>query len=1069
MGSLTLLALLAPSKASAQAGREGMRTIASSDTVLNRYTTLSAAASVGASTITVTSVAALSSADYASNALSAGDLLLVYQAQGAAIDTSNTSAYGAVTALNNAGRWQFVRVGAVNSGTNTVTLDAIEHPTGLARAFAMGAQAIRVPQFARLQVAASGSVIAQPWNGSTGGVLALVSSTTLTIVGAVNASRAGFRGGATDNDSQSASTAVTIFRSSDSADGGEKGESIAGFGAAYDALDGRYGRGAPANGGGGGNSHNAGGGGGANGGALTGYDGAGVMSSMVVGASAWSLDPAFVANSNALTNGPGGGRGGYTYAANNSDALTNGPGGLLWGGNLRREGGGRGGRPLGIALDRLFFGGGGGAGDGNNDAAGAGGAGGGLVFLVARTIDGNGVVSANGGDGANATASDAPGGAGAGGTIVLSSRDPIPATLTVSASGGLGGSQPIVMIEAEGPGGGGGGGVVHVPATSAVVPAIVGGASGTTSASSLTEFPVNGATRGAAGSSSATLTPCAMFTGICPLDLSTFVTISTPMNGALLGTRSVTISGTSEPNATIAIVINGSTTTVTANAVGAWVATVNVTADGAFTGTVTATDVASNTASAMVMFTVDTVAPPAVVISAPTAMALLNTGAPTISGTAEANATVTLNFGGGRTATVMADASGAWSYAVPAATPLADGPVTVTAVASDRAGNSGPSRSVTFNIDTLTSVAIASPMSGTTVGNRTPVIRGTAEAGATITVTINGASIMTTADAMGAWSVAIPAGTITMDGAVMVSVSARDAAGNTASASSTFTVDSAVVIAISAPAMGSTVATRTPTITGTARPNATVNLDLGGGRTATVMADAMGNWTYSVPAGMELMDGAMVTVTASAMGPDGLVRTTVSFTIDASTTVSITSPARESRTMETRPEIRGTGEPGATITLMFDSGERATVTVDAMGNWRYTPTTPLAEGPRTVRVTASDPAGNTATDTVVFIVVSSGTDAGVDVIAPDASVDATVSDGATTDASADGASADGSDAGADSAIDGAIPRGTLEGTGACGCTVIAAPSNSAHSAHSALALLACATAIACVRRRRRAR
>ncbi|MFO0562579.1 MAG: Ig-like domain-containing protein [Polyangiales bacterium] len=1079
LGSLSLAALLVPSLASAQAGREGMRTISATNAVINRYTTLATAASAGASTITLSSASALASAEFAMMALSPGDLLLIYQAQGATIDATNTAAYGSVTALNGAGRWEFVRVGAVSS--NTITLDAREHPTGLVRSYGPLAQVVRVPQYARLQVSASGSVIAQPWNGTTGGIVALASNSSLTVVGAVRADAAGFRGGAVDNNSNAPGSNTAIFRSADSNDGAEKGESIAGGAAAYDAMNGRFGRGAPANGGGGGNAHNGGGGGGANGGATAGYNGAGVMLGTVVGAAAWQLDPAFMLNGNALTTGPGGGRGGYTYSANNGNALTTAPGNVAWGGDNRLEAGGRGGRALGLAVDRLFFGGGGGAGDGNNGVSGAGGVGGGLVFLVARAIDGNGTVSANGANGVSvgAAGNDAPGGGGAGGTIVLSSIAPITSALIVTANGGDGGVQTIAGNEAEGPGGGGGGGVVHVPAMSTVTAAVVGGNAGTTTSAALTEFPVNGATLGAAGSTSATLTPCAMFAGICPLDTTTFVTVASPMTGASINTRAPTITGTTEPNATVTVSVNGSMVTVTADAMGNWSATVPmgaVSMDGAVTINVTATDGSMNTANTAVMLTVDTVAP-TLAISAPMAMALLNTGAPTIRGTAEANSTVTLTFTGGRMATATTDAMGNWSYTVPAAMPLSDGPVTVTAVAADRAGNTSPSRSVSFTVDTVTTVAISTPMTGATVGNRAPMIAGTAEPNATVTVTINAMSVMVTADAMGNWSAATPMGAITMDGMVTINVSSRDAAGNTANATSTITVDTRVVVAISAPAMGATINSTTPTITGTARPNATITLDFGGGRTAMVTADAMGNWSYTVPAAMPLMDGATVMLSASAMGPSGVVTVSVTFTVDASTTVSITSPMSGAMVMETRPEIRGTGEPGATITLVFDSGERGTVTVDAMGNWSFTPTTSLSAGPHRVEVTARDRAGNTATQSQSFVVVGSGQDAGADAsgdsgatgdsgadAGSDATVDARADGSVVADAQVmDGAGVDGSSA------DSGPVRGTLEGSGACNCAVISAPASGRGANVSWAIAVACVVATTCARRARRRR
>jgi hypothetical protein len=1068
-GSLVVAAALVPSISWAQAGRDGMRTISATNVVLNRYTTLGVAAAPGASTLTVASVSALASSEFASMSVTAGDLLLVHQAQGATIDGTDTAVFGTVTSLGNAGRWEFVRVGAVDTATNTVTLNATEHPMGLARAYSAGAQVVRVPQFSRLQVSASGSIAALPWNGAVGGIVALVSSSDLTVVGSVSASGAGFRGGAADNDSNAPGSNTVLFRSVNSDDGAAKGEGIAGGAAVYDAMyNGRYGRGAPANGGGGGNAHNAGGGGGANGGAVAGYNGAGVMLAPTAAfASAWALDAAFIANGAALTTGPGGGRGGYSFSSLNADATVTAPGSASWAGDRRLEVGGRGGRSLGAALDRVYFGGGGGAGDANDGAGGAGGAGGGLVFLVARAIDGNGVVSADGANGANVggAGNDAPGGAGGGGTIVLSSVAPITSALIVRAQGGTGGSQAIASNEAEGPGGGGGGGVVWLGPMSTVAGAVTGGVSGTTSSPALTEFTVNGATHGASGTSSATLTPCAMFAGICPLDTRTFVTVTSPMTGAFVATRTPTVSGTAEPGATVVVTVNGMTFNATANASGAWSVTLGAMAiamDGAVTISVTATDAAMNTANATTMVTVDTVAS-SVAITTPSAMALLNTGAPTIRGTAEPNSTVTVSFGAGRTAMVTADAMGNWSYAVAAAMPLGDGAVMVSAVATDRAGNASAPSAVTFTVDTVTTVAITTPMTGATVGTRTPSLRGTAEPNATVTVMVNGMSLMATADAMGQWSVVVPAGAIAMDGMVTFSVTSRDAAGNTATATSTVTVDSRVAVTITAPMNGATINSRNPTISGTARPNATVTLDFGAGRTVTVTADAMGNWRYTVPAGMELMDGAMVTVSATAMGAEGPVTVSVTVTVDASTTVTVTSPMREGRVRERRPEVRGTAEPGATITLVFDTGERATVTADAMGNWSFTPTMELAVGENSVQITAQDRAGNTATERHVFVVVGSTPDAGVDASADGAlPIDSGADSAMATDAAASDATA------IDSSLSDAatLPRGTLEGTGACGCAVVGKPS--ALGGRSALLMVAAAmVSAACARRNRR--
>ena len=421
---------------------------------------------------------------------------MLHQAQGATISTTNANTYGAVTALGNAGRYEYVSVASV-SGT-TITLGTACDTTPLRFSYSGGAQVVRVPQYSSLTVNAGASIVPAAWNGSTGGIVAVIVDGTATVNGSINANGRGFRGGAIENDTTAAGTDVTAFVAATTADGGEKGESIAGSQATYDGLGGRYNRGAPANGGGGGNAHNAGGGGGANGGNVATWNGQGVPDTSVAGwVAAWNIDGTLTAT----TNSSGGGRGGYTYAASNQNALTTAPGTASWGGNSRRQRGGLGGRPLAnnpstTGDTRLFFGGGGGAGDGNNGAASAGANGGGLVYLIATAVAGSGNLQANG---AAATPTvpghnDGPGGGGGGGSVVLVA--PGAGALSLAASGGQGGNQLITVVESEGPGGGGGGGFIASPAGTGT---IAGGVNGTTTSSAVNEFLPNGATRGNTG------------------------------------------------------------------------------------------------------------------------------------------------------------------------------------------------------------------------------------------------------------------------------------------------------------------------------------------------------------------------------------------------------------------------------------------------------------------------------------------------------------------------------------------------------------------------------------------
>lgn len=533
----------------AQPGKDGALTVNTTNLVVNRYTRVTADIPIGSNSVTVTDINELnrdgiaylpsgyniSSSSFSSNALQPGDLILLFQAQGAIINTSNSIDYGSVIDLNNCGRYEMAYVGSVSG--NTITLDC---KTRFAYFAANYVQCIRIPQYTTLTVNSGASIVPIRWGDPAfggadpsattrrrGGFLGLLADNIVNN-GSINANFAGFRGGTFFNGSPpSGAVFYDDFFYSATFNAGEKGEGIAGYRPDYDAMGGRYGRGAPANAGGGGNGHNAGGGGGANGGDPAGwYRGAGVMNDFggTCGSpGAWTLDPNYIANGNALTNSTGGGHGGYTYSASNANACTQGPSYpsnfvsagvpltdnrvIAWGGDLRKALGGLGGRPLvSPAIDRqIFFGGGGGAGDGNNDASSDGGDGGGIVFLVVEgSVTGTGVIQANGEAGSDtrgAVGNDAPGGGGAGGTVLLQAAS-VASGITINADGGKGGDQFINLgTEGEGPGGGGSGGAIYMNTPSdASTKTVLGGANGRTNSLALTEFLANGATSGNLGS-----------------------------------------------------------------------------------------------------------------------------------------------------------------------------------------------------------------------------------------------------------------------------------------------------------------------------------------------------------------------------------------------------------------------------------------------------------------------------------------------------------------------------------------------------------------------------------------
>jgi PKD repeat protein len=486
----------------AQRGKDGAKVIGAANTNVNEYTTLTANAAAGVTSITVAN-SALNTSGYFAAPLAPGDLVMLIQIQGATITFPDDSTYGTISNYNNCGNNELQEVLSVPNGT-TITLSC-----GLLKSYTAAGrvEVIRVPRYTTLTINNGGTLTCPAWNGATGGVLAVevLGVTTVNAGGTISVSSKGFRGGVLDNTSQFG-TGNFVWNTAIS--GAEKGESIAGFQTDYDAMGGRYDKGAPANGGGGGNGHNGGGGGGGNGGNPAAWRGTGNPSLAVAAwANAWNLEWAGFA----ATTSSGGGRGGYTYSQTNNNPYTLPPDNTTWSGDYRRKNGGLGGRALDYSTGRLFLAGGGGAGDENQGFGGAGGAGGGLAYVMAfDNITGAGTVVSNGTNGGNTTGAngtDGAGGAGAGGTIILNSTGTV-SGITVNANGGSGGVQTLQTLitdEAEGPGAGGGGGYIAV-SNGAPARTATGGTNGTTNSDGVDPFTPNGATMGGDGTANAAVT-----------------------------------------------------------------------------------------------------------------------------------------------------------------------------------------------------------------------------------------------------------------------------------------------------------------------------------------------------------------------------------------------------------------------------------------------------------------------------------------------------------------------------------------------------------------------------------
>ena len=424
------------------------------------------------------------------------------------------------------------------------------------------------------------------------------------------------------------------------------------------------------------------------------------------------------------------------------------------------------------------------------------------------------------------------------------------------------------------------------------------------------------------------------------------------------------LSGTGLANTLVHFTIDGipSSATATANAQGVWTFTPSGLSDGAHTIVASQTDGFGNTGTASLSFTLDTTAPAVAITTIEGGDTLINAaeaaGGIQISGTAEIGSSLTVNG-----SAVTVDGTGHWTTSV---TPAGQGALTVTAVATDAAGNSA-STSTTLTVDTIApAVAITTIEGGDTLINAAEAaggiqISGTAEIGSSLTV--NGAAV--TVDGTGHWTTSVtPAG----QGALTVTAVATDAAGNSATTSTTLTVDTiAPAVAITTIEGGDTLINAAEAaggiqIGGTAEIGSSLTVN---GSAVTV--DGTGHWTTSVtPAGQ----GAL-TVTAVATDAAGnSASTTTNLTVDTiAPAVAITSTGGPVN--QAAQTISGTGEAGTTITL-FDNGAQLqlpTVTVGQNGLWSASVT--LANGSNSLTAGDTDAAGNAGSSSAVIYTLSS--------------------------------------------------------------------------------------------------
>ena len=317
---------------------------------------------------------------------------------------------------------------------------------------------------------------------------------------------------------------------------------------------------------------------------------------------------------------------------------------------------------------------------------------------------------------------------------------------------------------------------------------------------------------------------------------------------------------------------------------------------------------------------------PQIDTTAPTAPVIANdvsdgNNTVTLSGTAEANSTVTVYDGQAVLGTTTASAGGNWSYATGA---LANGVQTFTASATDAAGNTGAiSNAVDPFVGQLASPSIVatSPDGGTIGGitNATSLtLSGSAVADSAVAVFDGSTELATvTANTSGVWS--YTTGTLANGSHSFTATDSVAGTVSTASAPVTVTVDTVAPsltesLVVDTGISSTDQITSNPTLSGNGNANAVVTLTEGTTVLGTTIANANGVWTFT-PTGLAQGSHTIVASETDAAGNIGTASLT--FTLD-STAPTVTSAS-----------ISGNGINNGSGTLT--AGETAVLTLALSG------------------------------------------------------------------------------------------------------------------------------------------
>ncbi|HBE1425303.1 TPA: non-fimbrial adhesin SiiE [Salmonella enterica subsp. enterica serovar 4,[5],12:i:-] len=461
---------------------------------------------------------------------------------------------------------------------------------------------------------------------------------------------------------------------------------------------------------------------------------------------------------------------------------------------------------------------------------------------------------------------------------------------------------------------------------------------------------------------------------------------------ALSNNRALSVSGVGEAGSQVSIFVDGKLVNVVmVEADGTWRAPILLQDDGTFNIHFSITDVAGNTEVSK-DYSVDvdssTDFPTLNLEDASNSGSLddliTNHNKPVLVGTAEAGATIHIYVDEKIVANVLVLEDGTWSYQFDNA--LKDGEYSIRVVAEDPAGNTAESPRLLVTIDTSTFIDNPAMVAGSDNGifsndsitsQTRPTFSIFGEMNQSVQIFIDGVLVdtITVTDRNQVYRPESPLG----DGSHSIYYVITDKAGNTATSKTlNFTIDTFNTTPVAIDSIGGqtlaemtgsdgkiyiTDTTHNLLFSGSAEPNSKIEIIINGLNVGEVWVNEKGHW--QMPVNPLYFTEGQLDITVKSTDRAGNVNQE-KYSIWVDTHIKVFTSELDDNKSSSKTEwwsnsdlitMRGTGEIGATVSLIVAGVTLATAVVAATGRWELS-TDKLPEGTYDISLVIEDSAGN---------------------------------------------------------------------------------------------------------------